>query len=119
MLVVDDVADTREMYIDSLRYEGFEVVQATNGAEGVEQALLHRPDVVVMDFAMPLMDGGQAARRLAEDPRTSAIPVVLVSAFADAVPVEVRTACAAFLPKPCRPDDLAQLLRLVLSRRAG
>jgi CheY-like chemotaxis protein len=118
ILVVDDVADTREMYGDALRFAGFVVSEASNGAEALEQAIILRPDVIVMDFAMPLMDGGEAARRLAGDERTRSIPVVMISAFADAVPAEVRTQVAAFLAKPCQPDELAQLLRLVIASRA-
>jgi CheY-like chemotaxis protein len=119
ILVVDDVADTREMYADSLRFVGFDVAEAGNGAEALEQAIALRPDVIVMDFAMPLMDGGEAARRLANDKRTRDIPIVMISAFGDAVPAEVRGQVAAFLPKPCQPDELSQLLRLVIEARSA
>jgi CheY-like chemotaxis protein len=118
VLVAEDADDTRDMYVHVLRESGFRVVESADGRHAIEQAVASLPDLVVMDYAMPQMDGAEAARRLAHDPRTQHIPVVMVSAFADEVPREVRLMCAAFLAKPCGPDELAGLVRLVLAARA-
>ena len=117
MLVVDDSADTRLLYEEALRFSGFRVEQACDGEEAVERARSLQPDVIVMDFAMPKLDGGQAARRLSEDERTRSIPVLLLSAYADLVPRDVRLHCAAFLAKPCELDALCTLLHLIVAAR--
>jgi CheY-like chemotaxis protein len=67
---------------------------------------------------MPGMDGGEAVRRLAIDDRTRSIPVLMLSAFGDRVPRDVRLGCAAFLAKPCDPDALSGLLHLIVSVRS-
>jgi CheY-like chemotaxis protein len=116
-LIVDDVAENRDLYAIGLAACDFEVHTAEDGLEAVEKATAIRPDVIVLDFAMPKMDGGEAARRLAADERTQAIPIVMLSAFADLVPREVRLGCAAFLAKPCTAEDLAALLQLIVAAR--
>jgi CheY-like chemotaxis protein len=114
---VDDVLENRDLYAIGLGASDFEVHTAADGAEAVAMAIALRPDVIVLDFAMPNMDGGEAARRLAADERTRAIPIVMLSAFADLVPREVRLGCAAFLAKPCLAEDLAALLKLIVAAR--
>jgi CheY-like chemotaxis protein len=118
VLVVDDVEDTREMYARALRAAGFRAIEARDGREAIDTATAALPDVVVMDYAMPRMDGAEATRRLAGHPRTDHIPVIIISAYADEVPRDVRLGCAAFLPKPCAPDRLVALLPLVLGARS-
>jgi CheY-like chemotaxis protein len=116
-LVVDDVAENRDLYTVGLGASDFEVHTASNGSDGIAKAIALRPDVIVLDFAMPVMDGGETARRLAADERTRAIPIVMLSAFAEHVPREVRLGCAAFLAKPCLAEDLAALLQLIVATR--
>jgi CheY-like chemotaxis protein len=118
VLVADDVGDTRDMYVEALCEAGFRVVEARDGREAIEMAVEALPDIIVMDYAMPRMDGAEAVRRLLENQRTQAIPVVMVSAYADELPRYARLTCAAFLGKPCGPEELARLLRLVLDARA-
>lgn len=118
VLVVDDDADTRELYTVGLAGLGFHVETARDGVEGVARAITLEPDVIVLDFAMPTMDGGQAALLLAEDPRTRGIPILMLSAFADLIPRDVRLGCAAFLAKPCTPQDLGALLHLIIAARS-
>ena len=113
-LVVDDVADLRDLYATELEWAGFLVVTATNGHEGVQKAFAFRPDAIVMDFSMPAMSGAQAIRQLARDPRTRSIPIVMLTAFADDIPDDVRWECRGFLEKPCAPDRLVALLRSLL-----
>ena len=118
-LVVDDLAEMRDVYGVALRIAGFQVEEASDGFEGVERALAAPPHVIVMDFAMPGMDGGEAIQLLASDERTRHVPVVMVSAYGDAVPRGVRDLCAAFIAKPCEPDELMRQLRLVVDARAS
>lgn len=117
VLFVDDSQDARDLGEAVLNGRGFHVEQATDGVEAVEKAAVLLPDVIVMDFDMPAMNGGEAARRLASDERTRSIPVVMVSGAAECVPREVRLGCAAFLVKPCPPEELATILHLIVAAR--
>src|SRR5207247_8490491 len=64
VLVVDDYTDAREMYGEYLEYCGFEVVQASNGMEALQRAIDTKPDIILMDLSLPVMDGWDATRRL-------------------------------------------------------
>lgn len=113
VLLVEDDIDTRHMYARWLGCEGFDVSEAADGAEGVRCAQAVQPDVVLMDVAMPRMDGLEATRRLKRDPSTANVPVVILSALT--TPKDRQRAFDAgandFLGKPCDPDVVAQRLR--------
>jgi CheY-like chemotaxis protein len=81
VLIVDDSADTREIYAASLRHSGFAVVTASDGELGVHAAVAHRPDVVVMDLSMPRLDGLDATRFLKRHRRTRRIPVIMLTGY--------------------------------------
>jgi CheY-like chemotaxis protein len=117
VLLADDDGDFRELLATTLRELGFRVEETGDGADAIAKAFAQRPTVIVMDFRMPNMDGGEAVARLAEDPRTRSIPILLLSSFADAIPREIRLRCAAFLAKPCAPHELGVLLRLIVAAR--
>jgi CheY-like chemotaxis protein len=70
-----------------------------------------------MDFAMPNMDGGVAVRTLTDDPRTRHIPILMLSAFAELVPDDVRLRCAGFLSKPFDCEELAALIQVLTEAR--
>jgi len=80
VLVVDDEDDIRELCRVNLEFEGFQVFDAANGPAGLEAAVRHRPDVILLDLMMPEMDGWEVLRRLKEDDATARIPVVLLTA---------------------------------------
>jgi two-component system cell cycle response regulator DivK len=81
-LIVDDNPGNLKLAADVLLAAGFHILQASSGREAVALATEHRPDVILMDLRLPDMDGTEAARELAEDARTEAIPVVGLSALA-------------------------------------
>jgi DNA-binding response OmpR family regulator len=115
VLLVDDDDDGRELCAEYLGAAGFEVLQAENGAKGVETAVRRRPDLVVMDLEMPVMDGLEAIRRLRGDASMRAVPVVVLSANGDVEHAEVKRAgCDVCLVKPCNPDDLEGVIRALL-----
>ena len=107
VLFADDVAEVRALYGSALRRAGFDVEEARDGQEAVEKALMLRPDVIVLDYVMPRMDGDAVYRILSAHPRTRAIPIVLLSAFSHKLPPVARFGCAAFLAKPAAIDDQA------------
>jgi CheY-like chemotaxis protein len=114
VLLVDDDDALRAVYEAGLRASGLHVWTAAGAVESIPLARARNPDVIVMDYSMPGADGGQGVRLLAEDPRLHRIPVVMMTAYVDLVPVDTRTRCVAVIAKPCAADELAYLLRLVV-----
>lgn len=82
ILVVDDDARNLRLAVTALEQVGHEVLSAEGGAEGIEAALAHTPDLVLMDVQMPGMDGIAALKRLRAEPRTAALKVVALTALA-------------------------------------
>jgi CheY-like chemotaxis protein len=116
VLVVEDYQDAREMYAAYLQFSGFDVAEAGNGIEAIEKTRALLPDIVLMDLALPRMDGWEATRRLKNDELTKHIPIVALTGHALAGHAEgAREAgCDAFVTKPCLPDALvAEIKRLL------
>ena len=121
VLVVEDYQDAREMYAAYLQFSGFQVAEAGNGIEAIEKTLELLPDIVLMDLALPRMDGWEATRRLKNDERTRHIPIVALTGHALAGHAEgAREAgCDAFVTKPCLPDALVAEIRRLLDHHRG
>ncbi len=122
VLVVEDYSDAREMYAAYLQFSGFDVAEATNGVEAIEKAQSLTPDIILMDLALPRMDGWEATRRLKADDRTKHIPIVALTGHA--LPGHSEGArqagCDAFVTKPCLPDALvAEIKRLLEPKSRG
>jgi len=117
VLVVDDSVDARVLYSDYLEHCGFRVVTAANGEDAVRLAHEEWPAAIVMDLAMPKMDGWEAIRQLRADPITADIPIVAVSAYAfGRHPVDARQAGADMcLSKPCLPPQVARVVRAMIA----
>lgn len=118
ILVVDDNLDAREMYCMQLKHEGFDCIEARDGAEALQLARAHRPALVLMDVTMPVMDGWKAVEEIRADPDLRGTAVVMLTAHAFDVHrwQAQRVGADAFLAKPVLPDELTtqikQLLRL-------
>lgn len=82
ILIVEDNNSNRLLMSDILNYHGYTVLEAKNGAEGIEKARKHRPDLVLMDIQMPVMDGFAAARILKDDPLTRQLRLIAITSFA-------------------------------------
>ena len=106
------------MYSEYLQYSGFDVIEAGNGIEALQQAIEREPDIILMDLSLPVMDGWEATRRLKADRRTARIPVVALTGHALAGISEGarRAGCDAFVTKPCLPEDLVKEIRKVLDQ---
>src|SRR5690606_6484972 len=93
-----------------LEQQGYRVVAADDGNQGVQAAREYRPNIILMDLSMPKKDGLSATRELKSDPSTSHIPVILLTAHAyGSAGRRAREAgCAAFVPKPCDPRRVLQ-----------
>ena len=102
VLVVEDNAVNRRLVQFLLKSQGYEVWEATNAPEAVAMLAERRPDVILMDIQLPVMDGLTATRKLKADPTTCDIPVVAVTSYAmkgdEAVALEAG--CSAYVTKP-------------------
>jgi CheY-like chemotaxis protein len=121
VLIVDDYPDAREMYSEYLQYSGFDVAEAQNGMEALQRAVDDKPDIILMDLSLPVMDGWEATRRLKADKRTASIPVVALTghALAGISDGAKKAGCDAFVTKPCLPEDLVREIRKVLDELAS
>jgi CheY-like chemotaxis protein len=119
VLVVEDYQDAREMYAAYLQFSGYRVAEATNGVEAIEQATELLPDIILMDLALPKMDGWEATRRLKMNEKTRHIPIVALTGHALAGHAEGarQAGCDSFVTKPCLPDALVAEIRRMLSAR--
>jgi len=117
ILLVEDNKDNRLVYSTALEFHGFEVLHAGNGEDAVDIATQELPDLILMDIALPGVDGWTATERLRDDARTRPIPVVPVTAFAvEAARERARSLeCAGFLTKPCAPSRLVDEVRSILN----
>ncbi len=116
ILVVEDDTDNRCIVAKVLSVEGYQVVEATDGVEALAQARAERPDLILMDLALPNMDGWEATRRLKSDPATRSIPVVALTAFAMRGDEEQARAagCDDYIPKPARPVAIREVVKKYL-----
>ena len=120
ILYIEDNDDN--VYMLKMRLEllgDFEVVAAPDGEQGCAMALSERPDVILMDLEMPVVDGWEATRRLKEDPQTRDIPIIALSAHALAGEREkaLGAGCDEFDTKPIEFERLLATLRRVLAAR--
>ena len=114
VLVVEDSRDTLQVLAESLWRSGYRVVTAINGAEAIDNTRRARPQLIIMDLNMPIMDGLEAARRIHERPELSHIPIVAVTAY-DTYGMEEaarEAGCVAYVRKPL---DIEQLEKTVAS----
>jgi two-component system cell cycle response regulator DivK len=118
---VDDSLDVREMYSQYLSRRGFSVLSACDGVHGIEVAREARPDVIVMDLAMPNISGTTATHHLKHHPRTCNIPVVILTGhpFNAIEQGALEAGAAMLLTKPCLPEDLETHVRSLLERPPG
>ena len=107
ILLVEDDSDIRRLYAIGLNQRGFEVKLAANGAEAVERVRSDRPDVILLDWLMPLMDGGEVVQHLSEDDASS-IPIIVSSGQPAPHLVDPHIQC--WLTKPVSVDDLVSAI---------
>jgi DNA-binding response OmpR family regulator len=118
ILVADDERDIRELIGYTLRFAGFEVVLVADGIAAIEQAPLEQPDLILLDVRMPRVTGYDVCRLLKEDPATSAIPIVFLSAKGQEGEIQegLDSGAVEYIVKPFTPDDLTDQVREVLQR---
>ena len=119
-LVIDDEAPIRLLCRVNLEAEGLEVIEAGDGEAGLELARSERPDVVLLDVMMPVLDGWQVAERLIADERTKDIPIIFLTARAELRDRErgLEAGGIAYVTKPFNPLELAVLVEDLVGRVA-
>lgn len=119
ILIVEDYRDNRHVVELILRDARHEVFSAADGVKGVRLATAVRPDLILMDLAMPEMDGLEATRRLKANPQTRDIPVIAFTAQVDSESIgrAVSAGCAGVVYKPFEIDDLLQQINACLAAR--
>lgn len=118
VLVVEDDPVILRLLEVNFDLEGFTVLQAQDGAEGLDLARVHRPDVIVTDIMMPKMSGIELVAALREDEATAGIPVLLLSAKAQTSDLKAGMDAGAddYVTKPFEPLDLIDRVNALLSR---
>ena len=119
VIVIEDDADARLMYSEYLRRQGCTVFTAPDGRIGLNKIDELKPDVIVLDLAMPRVDGWTVLKQLRESSWTENIPIVIVTAVADTREGAFRAGCDAYLTKPCVPETLWCQVQAILRWRVA
>jgi CheY-like chemotaxis protein len=121
VLIVEDTHTLRTLIQIYLLQQGWEFVEARDGAEGLERARALRPDVVISDVKMPVMDGFELCAAIRSDPALRRTPVLLLTMLGDDASRQRGrlVGASAFLTKPVSPTELKEAVRKALGARAG
>ena len=115
ILVVEDGATMRQYYRNVLEQAGYDVAEAANGLEGLERALINKPDMFVVDVNMPVMDGYEMIRRVRQEATLKMLPIMTIST--EDQDQDAAKAFAAggnfYLVKPASPDELVEAVDLM------
>jgi len=116
VLIVEDQEDNRAILRDLLSKSGYDLIEATNGEEGVALAQSQRPDLILMDVQLPIIDGYEATRRIKSNAELRSIPVIAVTSYAlSGDEAKARAAgCDAYVAKPFSPRLLLAKIRKYL-----
>ncbi len=117
ILLIEDNEMNRDMLSRRLVRNGYDVIIAVNGQEGVDMATSERPDLILMDMSLPVLDGWEATRRLKADPKTASIPIIALTAHAMETDREKALAagCDDFDTKPIELPRLLEKMKAFVS----
>ncbi len=117
ILVVEDQADNRQIIRDMLSATDYEITEAENGEQALAALTKQRPDLILMDIQLPIMDGYEATRRIKADPALKSIPIIAVTSYAlSGEEQKARAAgCDDYVPKPYSPRHLLAKIRQYLA----
>jgi len=117
ILVVEDQEDNRRILRDLLTNAGYELIEAENGEEALTAAAAERPDLILMDIQLPVLDGYEATHRLKADPLLRAIPIIVITSYALSGDEDRARAagCDDYVAKPYSPREVLGKIRKILS----
>jgi two-component system cell cycle response regulator DivK len=121
ILLVEDNEDNRIVYSTILRHFGYGVIEALNGEDGIRKARTEKPDLILMDISIPVVDGWEATQVLKSDPATKGIPIIALTAHALASDREkaMEVGCDGYLAKPCEPRAVVAEVQRFLGKENG
>jgi two-component system cell cycle response regulator DivK len=108
ILVVEDQADNRRILRDLLSNAGYELIEAESGEEAITAVVARRPDLILMDIQLPVIDGYEATRRIRSNPGLKSVPIIAVTSYALAgdEAKALAAGCTAYVTKPFSPRAL-------------
>jgi two-component system cell cycle response regulator DivK len=117
ILVVEDQEDNRQILRDLLGNAGYELTEAENGEEAIAAVAKRRPDLILMDIQLPVMDGYEATRRIRTNPDLKSVPIIAVTSYALTGDEDKALAagCNGYVSKPYSPRDLLAKVRSYLA----
>jgi len=113
ILIIEDQDDNRAIMRDLLNTAGYKLIEAVDGEEGVKLAQIERPDLILMDIQLPILDGYEATRRIRAVAELKSIPIIAVTSYAlSGDDVKARAAgCDSYVAKPFSPRELLAKVR--------
>jgi two-component system cell cycle response regulator DivK len=113
ILVVEDQEDNRQILRDLLTSGGFDMIEAENGADAITAAETNRPDLILMDIQLPILDGYEATRRIKANPDLKSIPIIVVTSYALSGDEDKarRAGCDDYVAKPFSPRELLKKIK--------
>jgi len=119
ILVIEDDPATSRLVDYSLRHEGYQVISAANGLEGIRKALNEAPDLVILDVMLPGMDGFEICHRLRAEPATAQLPILMFSAKAQEIDKDTGLKVGAddYLSKPAAPAEIVSRVENLLAKK--
>ncbi|MCL5270726.1 MAG: response regulator [bacterium] len=117
ILLADDEEDVKTILKLFLETKGYEVCTAFDGLDAIDQVRKEKPDVILLDIMMPIIDGFEVCKKLKADPATAKIPIIMLSAASHSESVQrgLDVGAVDYLVKPFEPEHLEQLLGKVMN----
>jgi DNA-binding response OmpR family regulator len=121
ILIIEDDPATLRLVDYSLKQEGYEIISASNGLEGIRKALGESPDLVILDVMLPGLDGFEICYRLRAEPATAKLPILMFSAKAQEIDKEtgIRVGADDYLTKPSAPADIISHVAKLLAKKSA
>jgi len=113
ILVVEDQADSRQIIRDMLAATDFEITEVENGEQALAAIGKQRPDLILMEIQLPIMDGYEATRRIKTDPALRSIPIIAVTSYVEEQKA-LAAGCDEYVPEPYSPRQLLAKIRYYL-----
>jgi two-component system alkaline phosphatase synthesis response regulator PhoP len=119
ILVIEDDPATSRLVDYSLRHEGYQVISASNGLEGLRKAIGESPDLVILDVMLPGMDGFEICHRLRSEPATAQLPILMFSAKAQEIDKDtgIKVGADEYLTKPAAPSEIVSRVEKLLAKK--
>ena len=117
ILVVEDQVDNRRILRDLLTVNGYELIEAVNGLEGIKKATEEQPDLILMDIQLPEVDGYEATRRIREQNTSNRVPIIAVTSYALSGDYQkaIEAGCDDYISKPYSPRELLKKIQHILA----